>query len=364
MTSEALTSQSAARALHMINSCNEQNQQALKRRSPCYHHVLEVGVAHLWQTFGISVVWDYISYNAQDKQDERLKVDRQDELLKEAEELARHMSTYQHYIPPNITAKEQILEDAKEELVQQCEDVWGQIQECQSRLMLTTTETLPESDVQLHLLMTQVKALHAEYEQWQKRSPEIISKNQDVLLASGKEELEKTDRDLEMMLSSVRAKNKELQKDLEKEQYWMEGQQQLVDALTARLDELKTQATGFSEKRVFQDLADKLVKVRAYKEELLTSLGVFLEEHFPLPVQEIKGSKKKPRLSAESTVQWITLHEILEILINKMMSTPHDPYVVTDQQYWPPYIEMLLRYGIALRHPEDSNRIRLEAFHQ
>ncbi|XP_053313921.1 centromere protein K [Spea bombifrons] len=291
-------------------------------------------------------------------------MDKQDKLLEEAEHLAKHMSAYQHDLPPDISPNTQISEDAKEELVQQCEEIWQEMQECQSRLAVQSTEPLPESDIQLHLLMLQVRALNAEYEQWQKRSPEIISKNQEVLLAVGKEELKKTDRELEMMLSSVQAKNKELKKDLEEEQYWLDGQQQLVDALTARLEELRSQATGFSENSVFQDLASKLVKVRAYKEELLTALGAFLEDHFPLPEQHELSSKKKKVLSPEPSVELITLHEILEILINKMMSTPHDPYVVIDKHYWPPYIEMILRYGIALRHPEDPNRLRLEAFHQ
>ncbi|MEE6458383.1 hypothetical protein FKM82_000275 [Ascaphus truei] len=274
------------------------------------------------------------------------------------------MSTYQHDLPPNISSTAQVSEDAKEELLQQCEETWRQMEECQSQLTLLGTETLPESDVQMYLLMMQVKALTAEYNQWQKRSPEIISNNQDIQLAAGKEELEKVDQELEMILSSVKAKNKKLKEDLKKEQCWLDGQQQLVDALTSRHEELKNQTTCFSEKRVFQELASKIGKVKAYEEELLTALGAFLEEHFPLPEQHGNSSKKKKGLSKESSVQLITLHEILEILINKLMSTPHEPYVTIDQQYWPPYIEILLRNGIVLRHPEDASRIRLEAFHQ
>ncbi|XP_053557306.1 centromere protein K [Bombina bombina] len=291
-------------------------------------------------------------------------MEKQDELLKEAENLARYMSTYQHVLPPDIHSNTHTSEDAKEQLLQQCEDTWNQMEECQNQLALLGTEALPESNVQLYLMMMKVKALTAEYNQWLKRSPEIISNNQDILLAAGKEELQKVDRDLEMILSSVEAKNKKLKEDLEKEQCWLAGQQQLVDALTARQEELKNQVVDFSEKRVFQELASKLVKVRAYKEELLIALGDFLEEHFPLPDQHEVSSKKKKGVSKEPAVQWLTMHEILEILINKLMTTPHDPYVIADQQYWPPYIEMLLRYGIALRHPEDSRRIRLEAFHQ
>ncbi|KAM4708894.1 centromere protein K isoform 2-T2 [Discoglossus pictus] len=277
------------------------------------------------------------------------------------EKLARHMSTYQHELPPKISSTESS-EDAKEELVQQCEEIWKQMEECQSRLSLAGTETLPESDVQLYLRMMKVKALTAEYNQWQNRTPEIISNNQDILLAAGKEELEKVDQELEMILSSVEARNKKLKEDLEKEQYWLDEQQQLVDALTARLDELKNQAADFSEERVFKELASKHEKLKSYKEELSTALGAFLDEHFPLP--QDNQNKKKKGANREPSVQLLTLNEIVEILINKILTTPHDPYVTADEQYWPPYVEMMLRYGIILQHPEDPTKIRLEAFHQ
>ncbi|KAE8636209.1 hypothetical protein XENTR_v10002886 [Xenopus tropicalis] len=242
-------------------------------------------------------------------------MDKQDELLKEAETLARYMSGYQHELPPDISKTSQAPEEAREELLQQCEEIWKQMEECQSKLTMSGPETLPEMDVQLYLLMMQVKALTAEYEQWQKRTPEIISDNQDVLLAVGKEELDKVARELEMVLSSVQAKNKKLKKDLEKEQNWLDGQQKLVDALTSRQDELKNQLSTFSEKRVFQDIANKLFKVRAYKEELLSALGDFLEEHFPLPEEQENQSKKKKGQSGKKTVPLMTLHEILEVIL-------------------------------------------------
>lgn len=34
---------------------------------------------------------------------------------------------------------------------------------------------------------------------------------------------------------------------------------------------------------VFNELQNKILKLKAYKEELLNALGEFLEEHFPLP---------------------------------------------------------------------------------
>ncbi|KAM6035374.1 centromere protein K isoform 1-T1 [Theristicus caerulescens] len=255
--------------------------------------------------------------------------------------------------------------DAKEELLDECESIWKQIEECQSKLMLLGMETLLKSDDKLSLLMMRVKALAAEHSQWQKRSPEIISTNPDVLLALGKEELQKVKNDLEMVLSTVQSKNKQLEEDLKREQQWLEEQEQVLDALNGIEEETKNQVEQLSKAslkvRAFHELQNKMLKLKVYKEELLNALGEFLEEHFPLP--EKGESAKKKNSSEEPAVELLTLHEVLEILINKLMSTPHEPYVTINDSFWPPYIELLLRYGIALRHPEDPNRIRLEAFH-
>nr|XP_010305521.1 PREDICTED: centromere protein K [Balearica regulorum gibbericeps] len=209
------------------------------------------------------------------------------------------------------------------------------------------------------LSMMRVKALAAEHYQWQKRIPEVISAHPDVLLALGKEELQKVKSDLEMVLTTLQLKNKNLEEDLKREQQWHKEQEQMLDTLND-IEEEKTQVEQFCNKRACYELHSKLLKLKLYKEELLSALGEFLEEHFPLPEKHGIAEKKN---SEKPAVELVTLHEILETLINKLMSTPHEPYVTITDSFWPPYVELLLRYGIAMRHPEDPGRMRLEAFH-
>ncbi|NXB04347.1 CENPK protein, partial [Cnemophilus loriae] len=213
----------------------------------------------------------------------------------------------------------------------------------------------------LSLLMLRWKALTVDCRQWQARNPEIISTNPDVLLEFGKEELQKVKNDLEMVLSTVRSKNKQLEEDLKREQQWYEEQEQILNTLDKIKEEAETQVEP-STKRGFDELKNKILKLKTYKKELLSALGEFLDEHFPLPEQG--ENTKNKNSSAEPAVELITLQEILEMLINKLMTTPHDPYVTINDSFWPPYIEMLLRCGMAMRHPEDPNRMRLEAFHK
>ncbi|XP_061874809.1 centromere protein K [Colius striatus] len=268
---------------------------------------------------------------------------------------AERGATMTEYLPEIAIGNEGLLDE--------CESVWKQMEECQTKLMLLRTEMPVKSHSQLSLLMMQGKALAAECSQWQKRSPEVVSTDSEVLLALGKEELQKVKNELEMMLSTVQSKTRKLDEDLKREQQWYDEQKQILDVLNEK--ESKTQDEQLSKKslnaRTFCELQNNILKIKMYKEELLSSLGGFLEEHFPHP--EKGGSGKKEDSSEDPAVKLITLHEILEILINEAVTTPHEPYVTINDSFWPPYIELLLRSGIALRHPEDPNRMRLEAFH-
>ncbi|NXI97587.1 CENPK protein, partial [Psophia crepitans] len=231
---------------------------------------------------------------------------------------------------------------------------------CQSKLTLLGRETLLKADAKLSLSMMRVKALTVEYTECQKRSPEIISANPEVLLAVGKEELQKVKSGLEMVLSTLQSKNKRLEEDLKREQQWHEEQEKILGILNRIEEETKNQVK-LSSKRALHELQNKMLKLQLFKDELLNALSEFLEQQFPLP--EKGGIAENKNSSEQPAVELITLHGILEILVNKLIITPHEPYVTINDSFWPPYVELLLRYGIAQRHPEDPNRMRLEAFH-
>ncbi|NWV87972.1 CENPK protein, partial [Machaerirhynchus nigripectus] len=252
--------------------------------------------------------------------------------------------------------------DAKEELLEECESIWKQIEESQSKLMLLGTDTPLQPDAKISLLMLQWKALAVDYHQWQVRNPEIISANPDVLLELGKEALQKVENDLEKVLLTVRSKNKKLEEDLKREQQWCEEQEQMLDTLNKTEEETKTQDKQPSTEREFDELKNKIMTLKTYKKELLSALGEFLDEHFPLP--EKSENTKNKNSSAEPAMELIPMQEVLEMLINKLVTTPHEPYVTINESFWPPYIELLLRCGMVLRHPEDPKRLRLEAFHK
>ncbi|NXY45495.1 CENPK protein, partial [Ceuthmochares aereus] len=178
--------------------------------------------------------------------------------------------------------------------------------------------------------------------------------------------LQKVKYNLEIALAVVQLKNKQLQEDLEREQQWHEEQEKTLDFLNRIEEEAKIQVEQTSRKSlngtISHDLQKKMLQLRRYKEEIWTALGEFLQKQFPLP-EKGESSKRKKKPSEEPDVKLITLKEILMLLMKKSMETPHEPYIRVNDSFWPPYIELLLRSGIALRHPEDPNRLRLENFH-
>nr|XP_051685867.1 centromere protein K-like [Oryctolagus cuniculus] len=268
------------------------------------------------------------------------------------------MSVNQQSLDADSTTDVEVITDTEEELIKECEEMWKEMEECQNKLSLIGTETLTDSNAQLSLLIMQVKCLTAELSV-QKETPEIAPLNDGDLVTLGKEEFQKLQHDLEMVLSTIQSKNEKLKEDLKREQQWLEEQQQIMESLNVLHSELKNQVVTFSESRIFTELKTKMLNVKKYKKKLLITLGEFLEDHFPLPDGSVKKKKKSIQ---ESTAQLITLHEILQTLINRLFDVLHDPYVKISDSFWPPYIELLLCNGIALRHPEDPTQIRLEAF--
>ncbi|XP_036407588.1 centromere protein K, partial [Megalops cyprinoides] len=251
-------------------------------------------------------------------------------------------------------------EAALTELLDECEEQLCQLQQLQNEIALADSESLQNPPNQA---ADRVNTLRAELKEWLEIQPNLLSSNPDVLLAVGKEELPRLNKQLEMVLSCSQAKRDKLKEVLKSEQKWLEEKNDVLKAATEQVIALQQENDRLSEKGVLEDMKKKVQKVKDYQDTLLETLSDILAEHFPLPVQEGNANKKKKGITTEPRADLISLHDILELLMNKFVETPHEPYVVLNETFWPPYIEMLLRHGIASRHPEDCFKIRLEAFY-
>ncbi|KAJ8389832.1 hypothetical protein AAFF_G00113010 [Aldrovandia affinis] len=282
-----------------------------------------------------------------------------DELLENAKALANQMSEYQDNLPPDALASE-LSEAARVELIDECEEQFCQLQQLQSEITLADTESLQNPD---HQAASRLNTLAAELKEWQEIQPKLLSSNPEVLLAVGKKELPCLNKQLEMVLSCSQAKRDNLKDVLKSELEWLEQKKEVLKAATEQVTALQEENSRLSEKGVLQDMKKKIHRLKEYHENLLETLGDILAEHFPLPQQGGNANKKRKNVFPEPRADLIPLHDILELLMNKLVETPHEPYVQINDTFWPPYIEMLLRHGIASRHPEDCFKIRLEAFY-
>ncbi|KAJ0033293.1 hypothetical protein NQD34_000400 [Periophthalmus magnuspinnatus] len=247
-------------------------------------------------------------------------------------------------------------ETARGELLNQCEEQFSQLEKLQNEIILSEPDCGENPhDQSVNRLM----ATEAELKQWATMEPNLLSENSEILLQAGKEEMIKLCSQLEMIVLCYEAKRDKLKETKELEQKWLEEKKQMLEAATDHVERLQMEREKLSEHSIFKETKDKIQKMKLYQDRLMESLGEILEKHVPAPP---RTEDKKKHSAQDVHVEFISLNEILELLMNKLLTTPHDPYVDIDATFWPPYVEMLLRYGVAIRHQENNFKIRLEPF--
>ncbi|WAR25451.1 CENPK-like protein [Mya arenaria] len=141
----------------------------------------------------------------------------------------------------------------------------------------------------------------------------------------------------------------------------------IIKAAEAKLTE--TDSHNLSHAEVCDRVQTKLKKLKDTDKEKKKQMVDFLDRKFPLPDQVTFNRVKKKLGSEERGGQLQTLADLLplksiiDMLMKACMSSPNNPYIVVDHRFWPLYVEFLLVYGIAVLHPDDSQRIKLTPFH-
>ncbi|XP_061736917.1 centromere protein K isoform X2 [Nerophis ophidion] len=255
---------------------------------------------------------------------------------------------------PADNAESKLSKAAEEELMIRCEQQFEQLEKLQNEIILCEPDLSENPQEQS---VNRLLATEAELDRWHTVEPQLLAENPEVLLKAGKEEMRKLCSELEMVLSCVEAKRDNLRETKKLEEKWLEEKRQVLESATSHANLIQEQNEKLSEHSVLQDTKDKIQKMKVYQEKLMESLGEILEKHIPPPV-----SANKKNIPDETNEDLISLSDILELLMNKVLNTSHDPYVTIDSTFWPPYVEMLLRYGIAVRHHENYFKIRLETF--
>ncbi|XP_072025531.1 centromere protein K-like [Amphiura filiformis] len=259
-------------------------------------------------------------------------------------------------LSPNLSQTRQ----AETELRNECETLWVQVNKIHERVNSEPTLGVLGDTEQpmLQILQAKSKRLEAEVHTLDAKEPQALPTNPTILKALLQKELSKSNQELEQTLAFIQAQRKELEEDLTREKGVLEQHYEVKRTLQSKL-EAAEDGTETSRSSQEKELHQQRKSAAEHQKKLMRNLAAFVSKHFPKPTEKTKQTADREHRSKE----YMSLLEILEILMNKCMDSESDPYVAVDETCWPPYIELLLRCGIALRHPQDYKRIRLVPFH-
>ncbi|CAH1253691.1 CENPK [Branchiostoma lanceolatum] len=257
---------------------------------------------------------------------------------------------------------------AKCEMKQECVEVWRDVNMVQQRLQ-ETAGAGPADHTSPLLAVSRAKQLQlqAQVEVLESKQPQLMSAHKKVVEAVLVNGLKESLEQLSELLPAMKAQQKELSASLELEEQLLQQRQELGRMLEGRLAEVPDAQETSADSRV-KTFRRKIKRAEQFHGNLVQNLEEFLDKHFP-PPQPANGKRRRRHGSGpvDKTLdaddpQWETLNKMIETLINKSLDSPHDPYIPIEPRYWPPYVETLLRCGIAQRHPEDSMRFKLAPF--
>ncbi|XP_046839643.1 centromere protein K-like [Xenia sp. Carnegie-2017] len=249
----------------------------------------------------------------------------------------------------------------KQNLVEECEQMWEHIQDNHHRVASYIKSTPPKGidrlQAAIKILQLKENRLQAQLKLLKTKDIEVISKDLKFVETCLEEKMKRNVQQLEQVLGVVKEQRVEVAGDLEREKQLLDQQRSINKVLEEKLHMSETVNDEGSHNTVsVSDLQSKKKKASEYYSVIMSHLQKFLAHHFPPPDKEITERNENGR-------KFCSLQHLIETLMNKLFESPHDCYIKILPSYWPPYIQLLLRSNIILRHSENCDLIRLVSFH-
>ncbi|XP_071477287.1 centromere protein K-like [Diadema antillarum] len=252
-------------------------------------------------------------------------------------------------------------QDVEAMMKEKCESLWKDVNKNQAVLKSHSGSDLREDteNVMAAISEVRVKCLQGEIDAVKEKEIQALPNHPVILETLLRSQLERAVSQLEECLAVVEGRRKELEDDLERQEELLTQHREMASALELRLGEAQQ---GSQKSRPTEDSQVKLLqrkqkKAREIQNRLLKQIADFIGKHFPLPSQDTTRNSKG------ELCKFTPLLDMIELLMNTGMGGDLDPYIPVSEVFWPPYVELLLRCGIASRHPQDANRIRLVPLH-
>ncbi|KAF9085058.1 hypothetical protein BGX29_002188 [Mortierella sp. GBA35] len=215
----------------------------------------------------------------------------------------------------------------------------------------TPRDTTSLQDQQLAILRMEEARLIAEQQKIQANKTVFPETLPEVTKLRVRQTVHDSIHEYGIMLPHLKQELEDTQAELSGEQLLLKELEEIRRALQARQQDLATTAEAGSNQESTQG-RQKMLETRVLVQELMRELTGFLAKHYP-PIQPDDD---------DPTV--FDLKQVLEDIMNLSVSRPSDPYLVlVPGDYYPPHIEQLINAGVAVRHPRDSQRLRLIDFY-
>ncbi|CAO3625038.1 unnamed protein product [Cunninghamella blakesleeana] len=261
----------------------------------------------------------------------------------------------------NHTSLGKKLEDILLIQKQQREELWAELnkleEECQNKNITAVFGDSLSLEKRKLALCVHEEAVLTEELNYQEKGIDIINQSDPVEVTEiqYRKRMQNLINDLRETKSFMESQLIEVKSTYEREEIILKECHQLHESLNEAIIQqrlIKNDENGSSENQ------DKLVRLRERYQRIMDFLVEFLDEHYP--PHFVDGvdltSDPNPDLLCE-------LKYILEDLMNRAVVNPTNSYITLEKgTFWSPYIETLVKGGIAERDPNNYLRIRLSDF--
>ncbi|KAF9147142.1 hypothetical protein BG015_011251 [Linnemannia schmuckeri] len=254
--------------------------------------------------------------------------------------------------------REETLRTTGEILHERCVDKLERLNQLREEVAKKQQSTIPPlrnatslQDQQLAILRMEEARLKAEQQKIRANRnvfPEVLP---EVNKLRVRQSVHDSIHEYAIMLPHLKQELEETQAELTGEKQLLKELKEIRRALQARRQDLATTGDSVANQQSSQGRT-KMMETKVLVQELMRELTKFLARYYP-PIQPYDD---------DTTVY--DLKQVLEDIMNLSVSRPADPYLVlVPGEYYPPHVEQLINAGVAVRHPRDSQRLRLIDFY-
>ncbi|RIA90769.1 centromere protein Cenp-K [Glomus cerebriforme] len=271
---------------------------------------------------------------------------------------------------------EQDIDKVLQSMRKQCDEEYIKLNDIRSKIKyFETPKNLSEKAKRIALLKAEEQRLDEEIEEQKKDQRTITTKPHVLCELSVMKHIQETIETYKnILLPQLHQEINEAKDQISREKELLNESEIIHNVLLDKLEKLQ-RGEPKSQESELSTIKEEINIVKNNFDMLMDELTNFVTTNFPLPQNFEKVVMVDSKNDTENEIEnetddktgdksMLSLKDMLEDLMNRTYYNPNNPYITFDpDKIWPPYVETLIRAGIAKRHPNDANRFKLVEFH-